>query len=463
MESLLLYDVQDFYANINELTVTFIAKHLNHIKELALVARWPKLSNYYRTIDQIINSFRHLESLALSVEYGMDELLQHIGTYCGRIKHLELQHICRFDEMMVAIRSFERIESLYLWPEGFDDANLMQLIQHLPNLRHLYLCIQTTQITQKDLIYSNILPVLREFPSIERITIVLEGQPYKNPTFFINARLFNKFIETTTSAGNPNVQIEIVENGKIIGSITGNGIVWRDKLMHWMDCNKNHSPTNVQLLDLAKQPSKESDGANKNCLDRIFDYLDVYSLCSIGETDKRSKQLVESYIQKHSQQHRAFTITDEFVSDDDFHFKNIHFQWNIFARYVTNLQVYPIYTMYHIVKLMHGYKLLDKVTIHNDYPINRWDFTLQQVRHFIFDTPNFIDYSKLYDLFQRMPNVEIIELKRATLFSDFKSYHCNHPNCKKLKKFIFNYRSATQVKNLEEIFENTNTQLIPIL
>lgn len=118
--------------------------------------------------------------------------------------------------------------------------------------------------------------------------------------------------------------------------------------MVWNGCDKNE--TNINLLDLANQPGKSDEERKSseqpkqdavqriNLLDRIFDYLDVGSLCSFAETSAHSKQLVESHIKTHAEQNGTFTITVEFKS-----FENAGDLHHMFAPYVTDLKIYALH------------------------------------------------------------------------------------------------------------------------
>lgn len=73
-----------------------------------------------------------------------------------------------------------------------------------------------------------------------------------------------------------------------------------------------------------------------------------------------------------------------------------------------------------------------------------------------------MDYSELAHIIAAFPDAKTIELKKAGLFNDFQSGESNTQKFSNVKKFIFNHRGETQIKNLNKIFKNTNTQLVPI-
>lgn len=450
--------------------LVLIADSLNHLKELSIgkiQLSLYSLLNRMLLLNQfeiIVNSFEHLESLALTVGYSSIELMRRIGTVCKSLKRLELHVLGDNDDLnnqvFLAIRLFQKIESLHL-----DEytVNVNSLVEHLPHLRHL--CFET--MSGKNYKQSDVLPLFVKCSSLEKITIIFRNGLLKNQGCFVHApRLFKNFIETVIS-GKPNARVEVQVDGQIIGCMSENGIVWRNKLMYWTGHDSNQSLSNVQLLDVAKHAVK-SNAVQKNLLDQIFDYLDVHSLCAFGNTNKRSKQLVENYIVKHLQQRGTFTITDEFKLYNSLA-NSSKFNPYIFAMHVDVLKIDNINNSNRIldnyVDIVSKYVNLKKLTIYSERDIDFRFGSLQQVQHFSFDFPYFMGYSDLCKLSQQCPNVEIVEFKKAGLFKydyNFTSGKRLVLNFRNLKKFIFGYRSETQLNNLKKIFENTNTELVPI-
>lgn len=198
------------------------------------------------TFDGLVNPFKRLESLTLSIETYNIELLQQLGMKCKQIKHLGLFHYDREDgafnvELAKKIRSFAQIESLHLSYEDLNsdldldlDVDLNCIDGRLPNLRHL--CVEI------DLHLKNIsiivLPLFRKCSTLEKITTNLKcGITKEYARSFIDLNYFEEFMEIIAITGKSNAQIEMRMHDKIIGNITKNGIVWRNKLLHWMGCD----------------------------------------------------------------------------------------------------------------------------------------------------------------------------------------------------------------------------------
>lgn len=205
-------------------------------------------------------------------------------------------------------------------------------------------------------------------------------------------------------------------------------------------------------------------------MDCIFDYLDVHSLCSLAETSIRCKELVESYIKMHAQ--KTFTITDEFKSYDSLN-ECIFFDTQIFAQYITDLEIDNFYTIDLAKVFIHQYKSINKLSIYNNaknqfrnsISIQKTSkIQLQTVQHFIFlDIKHKFDYSDLYGISRMFPNVQTIELNNFPLIgSSFQAFKCGALEFCNLKKIIFKYDSEALLTTLKKIFENTRTQLVPI-
>lgn len=238
--------------------------------------------------------------------------------------------------------------------------------------------------------------------------------------------------------------------------------------MHWIDCGK--SKTNIHLLNLANHPvgSEKSKcvAGQTNLLDRICEYLDMHSLHSLSEMSEQSQHLVNSYVKKRSKKHGKFTLSDEFKSFDWIADCYDIFETFSFTRFITDLNVYSFRCdcesksniSYHIRKMV----FLDKVSIYDDHPQERWPENLSGISHLVYDSSHFMGYSDLVHLIERFPDAETIEFKKSGNFGGFKPDDGHTPIRPNLKEFVFNYRGGTQVKNLKEIFKHTNTKLIPV-
>lgn len=150
--------------------------------------------------DRIVDLFKNLNWLAFPLNRESKELLPRLGIECKSVKCLEL---CMLQCPIFMYDSV--IDTLYT------------LCEHLPNLRHLRM-----QPIREGQMLSNIFPLLRKCLSLEKITIVYTNR-HKRPNFF-NALFFKEFIETVITK-NQNARIEIKHDGRIIGSVSANGVV----------------------------------------------------------------------------------------------------------------------------------------------------------------------------------------------------------------------------------------------
>lgn len=406
-------------------------------------------------IDKIVESFKQSESWAMCLNNKTNvskiELLRRLGTECTRIKRLDLSCGNKLNnEMVEAVRLFQQIETLYLKQDSHEGIDA--LVEHLPNLRHLLI-----RFTGDYLFFSHILSPFRKCPSLEKITNVIESfnhyfSPHKS---IIDVRFLKEFNETITP-DKPNARFEVKEGGRLIGSVTRNGFIWRDKLLHWPGCDSNYSSSNVHLLALAKHPEKSNADAG-SLLERIFNCLDASSLSLFAETGTQSKQLVGSYIQKRLQRKGTFYINDEFRSFEYSNFKTFFdILQNPFTQYVTDLKLH----------IIHNQSIIDFQGMMDTKFLNKWP----KIRHIVFDTHCEND-SDFYDIFEHCPDIETIEFKGDDQFEYFKSMVENEHlsdgesfslKFRSLKKVIFNHRGKTDLKHLKEIFQNANEQLVPI-
>lgn len=128
--------------------------------------------------DRIFNSFKHLESLALSVGNYTIQILRQFGKKCKQIKHLGLRlsdDYYDLNAMFDLAESFHQIESLHYYHDDSYlrhtiEQKLIALIEHLPNLRHL--CVESNQ--QYDIGSSMILSLQQKCPSLQQIIIVFK-------------------------------------------------------------------------------------------------------------------------------------------------------------------------------------------------------------------------------------------------------------------------------------------------
>lgn len=461
LQSLLLYDLNVPDIGLSTI-VTFIAGHLNGIKELALMmdSAWSP-GPESDISDQLFKAFAHLESLALSIYPNTIQLLHRFGAECVQIKHFGLHIYGAYSEaewqnlLGDVARSFQRLESFHYYSYESIKRDVQPIVELLPKLRHLK--IQPSY--QDDIECSDALPLLRNCATLQKITVVFPCRCDGYPETFLSAQFFDEFIGT----GKPNACIEIEECNRIIGSVTVNGIIWRHKLMHWIDCDKNG--TNVNLLDLADHEKADEI----NLLDRVCEYLDVASLALLADTNEQSKALVKRYVKNHSKKRGMFVITDEIYP-----FETLDI-WYIFdelelTQYVTNLKVCTVRSESKdkIVDAIQSLVNIRQLSIFDGFAREHWTCALSGISHVEYGSSQSMEYSELHHIIETFPDAETIEFKNAGLFYDsihHWSTQAERNECRnvdKLKKFKFNYRGETQTENLKKIFKNTNTQLIPI-
>lgn len=445
LESLLLRDCCEI-ASFREI-ILFIADHLKHLKELAVV----NLNNFDwensppdETIDKIVNCLRCLEFLALGTDPQIIGLLQRLSFECQNIKHLEIdqigENLC--DEMLETLCAFDKIETLSLSQPWYDDAIESSLIAHLPNLRHLSLSMSMPNT------HAYVLSLLRKCSTLEKFTIDINvNRPDSSQKLYANLYFFNKFRENVCQ--NRNVRIEFQENRRIIGYITGTEIVWRKKLMHWIGWNSSHNSSNVNLLNLT---ARHAD-ASKCPFDLILDYLDLNSLTSLSRTCKECEQSVSSYVKRHAQQNGTFIITDEFYCDAT--------ELRVFSEYVENLNVYFFHRIFYAFQRMikNHFKNVRKIRYFSTYHRNSpRDVCMPQVRHLIFIGSGSHDYCDLYEIYCLCPNLEQLEFKSKTTIYAEKNELSFH----NLKKIVYKFSNEDQAKTLDNLFEDSGTELIKI-
>lgn len=432
-----------------------ISGHLSQLKEVEELCFQTKTRMQSDEIDRIIHTLRNLELLGIFCRYNDSGLLQRFGLECKKIKRLKLvlysvdKTFNLDDEIIQAVRSFQQIEYLRLEGDHLEIDKIGMIVQCLPHLRHLSFEIGEFQ-------FNKILSILRECPSLETITIT----ECCRLNFGRLNRLFDEFLETIAVTGQTSARIEIESDDTIFATITSNGIVCRNKLMHWEGCETIREPLDINLLDLAYQIVK-SDGGNIKCqenvMDWIFDYLDLASLYFFAETNPRCKQSVENYIKMHSKQNGLFTMTNEFhpfSCNGEMH--------RMFTPHVTNLKVYNCYGFELDNTFLCSYNHLTKVAIYDEI-ISGWCIP-KSVRHVILDGSEFINSSELAE-WANGQDIEILELKNASSFNgeDYDTEDLDgYCEFTKVKTCIFNYRSETQFKHIQRMFQGSKTTLVPI-
>lgn len=406
------------------------------------------------SMDRIVHTLRNLESLVVSKPSANIEQFQRLGIECKRIKRLTFDgnDIHLWDDRMIdAVRSFQQIKFLNLHNDcrGIDKIKLA--VEGLPNLRHLRFDILNANFP-----FADTVPLLRECPSLETITVSFNDMHIK----FICTQFFNEFLETIAAIGKSNARIEIEKLGKIVATMSQYGIVCRKKLIHWMDCDNIPKSSDTHLLKLANvlvksgmKRERSQEVKQRHLLDRIFDYLDVTSLYLFAETSPQSKQLVENFIKMHSQQNGLFTITNEFHP-----FRNYRRIHKMFVPYVTYLKVHN-FEEHDDSDFPEKYLFVTNISIFDEI-ITSWGFP-KSLRHLTLDGSEFIDPSELCKILGGLKGIDTMELRNASSVNGFEHmYGCFKDS--QVKTIKFHYRDETQLDHLKKMFEVSKTKLAPI-
>lgn len=425
-----------------------IAEHLKHLKELRLhFPLQPQLSN-----DYIMDSLKNLQILKLTVTDNDLELIRGLGVACKRLKYLAMEcyrddDFYEFnDDMFLAFCRFTTIEQLAIKQFQYDDR-IESVVEHLPKLRRLHLCMRILNSS------AFILSLLRKCPSIEIITI--SNCYYIEARTFVNAQFWNEFTEAMQQ---PNGKLKIAG----IGCVTREEIVWDNMVMYSIRHDWKFNETNVNLLDLAAAPVEPLavGGKQHSPFDQVLDYLDLASLYSLSKVCKQTKRLVESYVEQHAQQNRTFTISDQFHYDA--------YGLDAFAKHVENLNAIisnDDFTTY-LKTIESHYSKLIKLTIYSDVAgiwSNESECIFPQVRHLTVNAYHL----HLCSILKKYPKLESLEINSEVLYV----HNCcfTPMTIGNLKKFTFEYGvdgddpAIRLLEKVRKIFENTSTKLIPIL
>lgn len=204
LQSLLLYDFLDENTTKLNQIITFIAGNLYQLRELALVdewfGEWHPLSR--DSIDRIVNSLKHLESLAISIDSNVIELLQCLGTNCTGIKYLAL-HPAEV--------------SLY----GKIKGKIFEVLSgSFYQIEHLHLFLYDDDVS----VYAGFLELLRKCQSLQTITYHID--PHENQMTLGIERFYGEFIKTINITRKPNAKIEVKNGAETIIALTVNEVAW---------------------------------------------------------------------------------------------------------------------------------------------------------------------------------------------------------------------------------------------
>lgn len=459
-----------------ELMALIAAAHMTGLKEFSYVPFWyrtidtTKFSNvieyHWRQsadhiVDTFIDSLKYLESLALSSDINpfidWNELLPRLASQCKHIKHLKLYQFYPYDDQFMAIKSFERLDSLLLASHDFEYVDWNAIIDCLPILNHLH--IKMLDNRQRN--WSFVLMLLEKSPYLEKLTISCNFSGF-DFEFLSTVQCFPDFKNCMQTQCN-NVVIEIKCCEKMIGRITKNEVIWRNKLTHWVGYDPSQNKSNIHLLNLAINQSTQNAYSFKNQkginnpppFELILDYLDLNSLESLSKTNQKISQLIENYVKKCSLEHRWFTVTNEFFTPYNTDYKHL----NKFVKHVENLKVnivqHKIYNLQGIIKTFDN---LHKLHIFAYNVAAVAYIVVPQVRHLIVHTEYVHEFRDLYKLAFKCPDLETLEFKQKHSFDLLTRITTDGLGFPKLKKIIFNCLSNQELLQFQEIFKNTDTE-----
>lgn len=422
----------------------FVSGHLKSLKDLSILEPFDFEEDIPTDslIKDFVNSIRNLESLEMAIDTQIMGLLRRLSSKCKHIKRLKLQHMSQNidGDMVREFRKLDKIKHLTLQQQSYD-GQIELLVGHLSQLQYLNIIIES-QITLDE-----ILSLFRNCASLETVKI---DQCYNTPIAYASINFYNEWKHI---ASNPNAKIEFIDRSQIIGIVTKNEVVWRNKLMHWNGYDPVYNHSNLYLLDLANV-CQESNMKTNPPFEQILDYLDLCSLYSLSRTSRTSKQLVECYMRQASREQHKFVITDEFQINND--------GLRAFGPYVNNLVVCieRSNNLDELQSTIGQYYHLRKLCLQSYTYIDVHDFIFPQVRHMIYYHESCITICNVYKISAACPDLEILELKTPVDFdeedSDTFPKHFFH----NLKRISFRPVFVEHDTYIRELFSGTTTDVI---
>lgn len=454
LESLVLRHLNyERYAGLFEA----IANHLKNLKELVLITNTavvlvPTLLSH-PIVERFINALQHVESLGLTIEGKTNgevhthsmELFDQVGRACKQLKHLELK-IRDFagirTELIETIVRLDRLESLALETESYDSDAVKTMLEYLPSLRQLYIKFDEPNSYVDNLLW------LKRYPLIERIVLAIDNfnSSEADSAFIGNMRYFMKLQGIIQGRS---VRIEFEENLQVIGRITQDEIVWRNKLMQWTGHSlTQNASTTTSLLHMA---DVIPEATLPNPFDLILDYLDLGSLNALAMTCKHIRQLIERYAERRSQEHASFSISNEFAYENE--------SPQLFARHVTNLSVYNYDWSRRDIPLVglvqNAYLMVTKLRIMHDRMSDQRVWMFPEIQHLVCNS--FKSYFALQEIDKVCPHLEILECEKPI---SAPLYYGPTP-FRRLQQFIFKYSDDAILTMVQQFFRNTNVVLVP--
>lgn len=439
--------------------VELVSSNLRCLKELNILGRYdyddPEIAA--SSMDQFVRSLESLQSFGMSILRQSEvQLFSHLSAHCRLITSLEIKCFTSFRNMIQKICAFDRLETLSL--SNVDNQQDIELIaSKLLRLRFLTLsglCNRTND---------EILSIVRKCSLLEHL--IIESKYYdldtypndgdeKEQVFYykLNVSFHKEFVRIIR---NRSTKISFIQYGEVIGLVTKDEIVWRNKVLHWTGYSGDKSQLKmVNLLDFANVPRKYNAN-HEQLLHLIFDYLDLNCLYAFFRVNEECKQLVHNYINRCSERSskQKLLITDEFgIYSDMLH---------TFGMKVINLEL-VFYMDCHLLRddIEKYCKNLTTLSV-RVYPFlyRAHFFTLPQVRRFVYNT---IDDQPCHnccvldEVLRKCPDIEMLEFKAPIELCVHSEDKILFRNLKKIKFIPYGNRGC----DVMALFEDTSTEII---
>lgn len=452
--------------------MAIIHQHLKRLKVLNLVhsCNWDSIdASLVISLDEFVSGLKHLESFGMTIYRESEKgLLRRVISKCENVKHFELNiylgyYISReLHDLIQLICSMDTIETLSLINLSLQEQ-LEMIVESLPNLR----CLTISNVTHRT--NSEILALLRKSSkNLEKLVIESQQPEHNVEDVSIYRKNFHFHREFMKAIPIPEIKLELKENDEVIGLVTKDEIVYRNKLLHWVGYDPTYSRSDLQLLDLATVP-KGSTGLHKQPLNLILNYLDLDSLYSFSKTSKDITQLVHKYTQQRCRQSAKKCTKSRSIDDHKFYITDE------FGINYNGLRMFRACIRYLDVNLFdfNGYhnllneiekhcKLLKKLCFRTRHRIDPESFSLPQVRHFIFYgyglSEEYIFHCNLRNLSRKCPHLEIFEIRtKIRLCGNGDGKKISFQNLKKIKFKPFDEASVEYAKN---VFKDACTEVI---
>lgn len=437
--------------------VELVSNHLRCLKELNILGRYdyddPEVSA--TSMDRFVRSLESLESFGMSIlRHSEVQLFSHLSANCKTITSLEIKCYMPFRNMIEKICAFDRLETLSLSniDHQQDIEHIVSRLHHLRFLTLSGLCNRTND---------EILSIVRKCSSLEHLRIESKYYDLDTPPndgdekeqvyyYKLNVSFHDEFVRIIR---NRKTKISFIQYGEVIGLVTKDEIVWRNKILHWTVYSSNKSQSKLNLLDLASVPSKSSAN-HERLLNSIFDYLDLNCLYAFYRVNKECKRLVHNHINQRCEtpSEQKLLITDEFGI-----YSNM---LDTFGMHIINLEL--VFYMSHELRddIEKYCKNLTTLCVRSYAFLYRAHFfTLPQVRRFVYNT---IDDEPCYnccvldEVLRICPDIEMLEFKAPIELLVHSEDKISFTKLKKIKFIPYGNRGC----DVMALFKDTSTEVV---